>query len=114
MDVEGLIERLRAEAAFFRQNRPVTETTSTTEELCDEAAEALSRQKAAGDAMKEALQSIHQGAELGRALFEERVHDRKDRLTWWAVNVLQDHLACSGATAERALTTWNSIGDDRD
>jgi hypothetical protein len=54
---EDLIERLRRESAFFRQNRPVTETTSTTEALCDEAADLITTLLTAGDAMAEALQN---------------------------------------------------------
>lgn len=60
----------------------------------------LRGQVAARDAV---LKAIVAGARLGKELFEQRVHERKDRLTWWAVNVLQDNLACCGGAAEEAL-----------
>ncbi len=35
--------------------------------------------------------------------FERRVKDRKGRLTWWAVNVLQDNMVCIKGEAGRII-----------
>jgi hypothetical protein len=56
------------------------------------------------DALREALTKISAGSKLGIEMFETRVRERKGRLTWWAVNVLQDHLAACQGTADAALT----------
>ena len=58
VDREGVVERLRAEALFFRQNRPVTENTSSTERLCDEAADLIDRLTASEERLREALGRI--------------------------------------------------------
>jgi hypothetical protein len=52
------------------------------------------------------IETLRLIAEAGRrsiATFESRVRDRKDRLTWWAVNELQDCLAAAAGEAERTL-----------
>lgn len=68
---------------------------------------ALSERTAAGEVerLREALQQIRAGSRYGIDVFEQRVRDRKDRLTWFAVNVLQDNLAACEGTASAALST---------
>jgi hypothetical protein len=51
-----------------------------------------------------ALERIAAGSKLGKEMFEQRVRDRKGRLTWHAVNVLQDHLAACEGTASATLS----------
>jgi hypothetical protein len=53
----------------------------------------------------EALRQIVSGSRLGAEMFATRVSECKYRLTWYAVNVLQDNLAACEGTASRALTT---------
>ena len=55
--------------------------------------------------LQAALERIEAGSKLGAEMFERRVKERKGRLTWYAVNVLQDNLdACQG-TARAALSS---------
>jgi hypothetical protein len=61
--------------------------------------------------MVEALEKIRAGSKLGIEMFEARVRERKDRLTWWAVNVLQDHLAACEGTADVALSRATQSGE---
>jgi hypothetical protein len=53
--------------------------------------------------LREALAKISLGSKLGKEMFEQRVKARKGRLTWYAVNVLQDNLAAREGTAHTAL-----------
>lgn len=60
----------------------------------------------AGDALREAreaLEKIAGGSRLGIGMFERRVKEHDCRLTWYAVNVLQDNLAACEGTAHAAL-----------
>jgi hypothetical protein len=52
--------------------------------------------------LRKALQTIADASAQGTEQFRERLGDRKSP-TWWAVNVLQDHLACCGGHARLAL-----------
>ena len=92
MDGEELLAKLGVAHRNF--TRPVGMEESAT--LFSEAAEALSRQKAAGDAMAEALRRALQ---IGA--------DYQDSVT-----VLMDPATRKVATD--ALTAWNSIGSDRE
>jgi hypothetical protein len=64
--------------------------------------------------MVEALEKIRAGSKLGIEMFEARVRERKDRLTWWAVNVLQDHLAACEGTADAALSRARATVGNKD
>ena len=95
MDVEGLVERLK------RESREVHPYSVALAKAVGEAAEALSRQKAAEDAMAEALKLAICWFDEHCALAADgndkgqRNQDRADQL-------------------RLALTAWNSIGADRD
>lgn len=52
--------------------------------------------------LRAALTSIATGCAIGEQFFKERLGPR-NYPTWYAVNVLQEHLACSASTAQRAL-----------
>lgn len=56
------------------------------------------------DELRKALEAIAAGTASGIATFEGRMRGKK-RLTWYAVNVLQIHLAAAQGTAEQALAT---------
>lgn len=86
--------------AHIRQLEAEIETgTQMLLERCEQ------RDKAEADKvkMREALDTIANAAELSGALFEARVIERKDRLTWWAVNVLQDCVSATQGHASQAL-----------
>lgn len=52
-------------------------------------------------ALAERAEIIANASWRGIASFEGRVKERKGRLTWWAVNELQDYLACAAVEADR-------------
>ncbi|MDB5584335.1 MAG: hypothetical protein JWR80_9511 [Bradyrhizobium sp.] len=62
------------------------------------------------EVLEAALRQIEGGANLGKLTFELRVKERNNRLTWYAVNVLEDNLAACAGTATKALAEIERIG----
>lgn len=70
--------------------------------ILDEQDVEIERLKAEVEGLRAKLRSIEKGAENGQALFAERQGNRAKPI-WYAVNVLQDHLAACKGTARAAL-----------
>lgn len=75
---------------FDEGDRPVLSTQSSMQARIEE--------------LEAALRAIANGSELSERHFEARLAARKNRLSWFVVNVIQDGLAACKGSARAALS----------